>query len=357
MTARLVRSAVLIGLLAAAAPLSAQARLSSAVDTTLVTLGDRIELEVTVEHPSDAVVVWPDSLDLAPFEVLRARTDPMRTEGAVATSSATFSLAAFELGELELPSVEVTVMHGDGSEEVLATDRYGIEVASVGVDEDADIREIRGPLAIPVGALWVLLWALALMLLAGAVWAVLRRIRQRSAPGEAHDPGPPSRPAHEIALEALDALERSDLLETGRVKEYHIRVSDILRRYVEARFGVAALEHTTWEVLDGLAAAGIDARVRDGLRRFLEPCDMVKFAKVRPGIEASRHVLTLGREVVESAVLAAAAGEGETVDAAEGSGPAVTEEGSPPVDAAEGGPRPGIPRERQATPAAPEGSV
>jgi len=307
-TARLVRSGVLIGLLASAAPLSAQARLSSGVDTTLVTVGDRIELEVTVEHPSDAVVVWPDSLDLGPFELLGARVEPMRTEGTVATSGATFALAAFELGELELPSIEVTVMYGDGSEERLATDRYGIEVASVGVEEGADIREIRGPLAIPVGALWVLLWALALMLLAGAGWAVLRRIRARSASGEARPAGSPPRPAHELALEALDALERSDLLESGRVKEYHIRVSDVLRRYVEARFGVAALEHTTWEVLEGLATAGIDEGFRDGLRRFLEPCDMVKFAKARPGVEASRRVLTLGRELVESS--APAAGEG-----------------------------------------------
>jgi len=51
----------------APAPVSAQIRVRSSVDTTLVTVGDRITLTVQVEHPEDATVLWPDSLDLSPF--------------------------------------------------------------------------------------------------------------------------------------------------------------------------------------------------------------------------------------------------------------------------------------------------
>ena len=59
----------------AVAPLAAQdARISNDVDTTLVTVGDRIRLTVTVEHAVGARVVWPDSLDLSPFELLAAQT-------------------------------------------------------------------------------------------------------------------------------------------------------------------------------------------------------------------------------------------------------------------------------------------
>jgi hypothetical protein len=115
-------------------------------------------------------------------------------------------------------------------------------------------------------------------------------------------PDEPLLPPHEIALDALARLEASAMLERGAIKEFHIGVSDILRRYVEARYRVAALEMTTGEVLDGLDRVGVGADFRDGLRRFLDQCDMVKFAKVRPSVDASGEVLALGRRLVEASV-------------------------------------------------------
>jgi hypothetical protein len=105
-----------------------------------------------------------------------------------------------------------------------------------------------------------------------------------------------------VALEALAELEASPLLAHGQVKEYHIAASDILRTYVEERFRVEALEMTTREVLQGLADIGADASFRVGLRNFLEACDMVKFAKVRPDAEASHAALELGRRIIVESV-------------------------------------------------------
>jgi len=288
--------------------LTGQATLTTDIDTTLVTVGDRLTLEVTVEHPTDAAVAWPDSVRVDPFEVVDAAVAPTRTGDDTAVSSATFSLTAFELGELELPSLQVTVLHADGREETLETDRYGIEVVSVGVDDSGDIREIRGPLAIPLGTLRLLAWALLLMLAGAASYALYRRFRSTDDDVELPS-GPPPRPPHEVALEALERLEASGLLLEGRVKEYHIRVSEILRRYVEDRFRVPALEMTTWEVLGGLQAAGVDDELRRDLRRFLDQCDRVKFAKASPGREASEAVLRLGREIVRRTTVQREQGE------------------------------------------------
>jgi hypothetical protein len=263
-----------------------------------VTVGDRITMTVTVEHPTSARVTWPDSLDLAPFEVLEVRVEPGATTGDLARSSAVISLAAFELGELEIPSFDVMVTAADGTEEALSTDRFGIEVASVGVDESGDIRDIRGPIGIPLSAFRLALWVLLPLLVAALLWIVARRLRPKRDDSARPVFGALPRPAHEVALEALTALEASTKLDRGLVKEYHIEASDILRTYVEARFGVDALEMTTLEVLARLDAAGTDMRFRDGLRAFLEQCDLVKFAKVRPGPDASHQVLDLGRRIV-----------------------------------------------------------
>ena len=286
----------------AVAPLAAQdARISNDVDTTLVTVGGRIQMTVTVEHAVGARVVWPDSLDLAPFELLGAQTAAPANVGGRARSSVTLTMAAFELGELEIPSFDVQVVGPGEARETLSTDRFGIEVVSVGADEGGDIRDIRGPLGIPLGVVTVSLWLLFALVTLAAAYGLHRRSR-RNGEDEVGEVGPPPRPAHEVALEAIVRSESSPMLERGQVKEYHIEVSEVLRTYVEARFCVPSLEMTTREVVDGLRGVGAPGQFVDGLRRFLDQCDMVKFAKVRPTLEASQEILGLGRDLVTGSV-------------------------------------------------------
>ena len=285
-----------------AGSLAAQSSIRTEVDTTLVTVGDRITLAVSVEHDTGASLAWPDSIGLAPFEILDARMLPPETQGDRTRETALLSLAAFELGELMIPSFDVTVVAADGSTESLATDRYGIEVVTVGADETGDIRGIRGPFGIAISAVRVVLLGVLLLLFAALAFGVFRRLRRSGPAAGRPAPGPAPRPAHEVALEALARIESSPMLDRGQVKEYHIQISDVLRRYVEARYGVTALEMTTWEIIAGLDRAGVESDVREGLRRLLDQCDLVKFAKVRPGADASLDVLHLGRRLVESSI-------------------------------------------------------
>lgn len=305
-----IGAALLTAIACAPAPASAQTldgrvRVSTSVDTTLVTVGDRITLRVSIEHPADAVVAWPDTLDLTPFELIDARildARPAAEDGGRSVSELVLVVSAFELGELELPSFELPVVGVDGETEIVETDAFGVEVVTVGADETGDIREIRGPVSLPVGLLGIVLPLLLVLLGALLAWVAMKRMRRRDDVDTPVARAPPPRPAHEIALEALADLEASPMLERGQVKEYHIRVSDIIRTYVERRFRVDALEMTSREVLDGLTRAGVDPNFREGLRRFLEQCDLVKFAKVRPDAERSREVLATGRRLVEQSI-------------------------------------------------------
>jgi len=273
------------------------ARLTDAVDTTVVTVGDRIHLAITVEHAVGARVVWPDSLDLSPFEVQAAEPVTPSTEGDRVRSGVVLTLVAFELGQLEVPSFDIAVEGpGDGSE-VLSTHRFGIEVVSVGADEGGDIRDIRGPFWIPVSVVTVSIWLLVLLAAVVLLVWIVRRMRGRGgeAPVEAVVP---ARPPAEVALQALAAIEASPLLERGQVKEYHIRVSETLRVYVEGRFRTPALEMTTREVVMALRRTAVDADFVSGLSRCLDACDMVKFAKVRPDAGASAALLVAARDLV-----------------------------------------------------------
>lgn len=279
--------------------------LRTSVDTTRITVGDRIRLQLSVQHAPGVRVAWPDSLDLSPFEVLAAETQSPAAgateQGGAVETTAVFTLTTFELGELEIPSFDLA-LEGAGGVERLRTDPFGIEVVSVGLDEGDGIRGIRGPMAIPIDVGPVLLALLIALLAAGAaVWLWRRR---RTEGGEAPHPVPP-RAAHEVALDDLDALDRSGLLVAGRVKDYHVALSEIARRYVEQRFGVPALEMTTREIRSGLAGSSAPAAFSQGLGPVLDRCDLVKFAKVRPGADEARGLLDEVRSLVRSTIPAA----------------------------------------------------
>lgn len=271
---------------------------TAAIQPAQIAVGDRARLTIRVEHDPGASVVWPEPDALGPFEVLERRIEDALAEDGRGVSSAEFSLTAFELGELELPAVEIEVLGGDGSTATLGTDPMAVTVTSVGRDEGGDIRAIKGPLDIPRNLLLLLPWLAGFLLLAGLAAWLWRRYRARSTDGPVV-PAVPPRPAHEIAYEAFRALEAERLPESGEIKTFHIRASDIVRAYVEGRFGVQALEMTTGEVLDGLRGHEVEAEVGADLRRLLERCDLVKFARDRPSLERCREVIPLGRSLVD----------------------------------------------------------
>ena len=281
---------------------AAQAPVEPAVETAVsaaaAAVGDPVTVVVTVRHAADAEVRWPDPVDVAPFELLDPPAMRSATADGGTESRLELRVAAFELGELSFPPLDVEVVAPGGEATALATEAVPVAIESIGRDEGGDIRDIKGPLAIPFAVVTLLPWiAAALAVAAIAAW-IYRRYRRRTRP-ESLVPALPPRPAHEVAREALDALDAAGLLERGEIKTWHIRLSDIVRVYVEGRFGVDAMEMTTGEVIDGLLRTDADRGAVADVRRVLDRCDLVKFAKLRPAISECRELAPLARRVVE----------------------------------------------------------
>jgi hypothetical protein len=84
---------------------------------------------------------------------------------------------------------------------------------------------------------------------------------------------------HIEALEALVLLEEERVWLAGRTKEYYTRLTEILRVYVERRWGFGTLELTSDEILSHAAISSLDAGIREDLERVLRLSDLVKFAR------------------------------------------------------------------------------
>jgi len=107
-------------------------------------------------------------------------------------------------------------------------------------------------------------------------------------------------PAHEWAKRQIAALVSEDLVRKGKVQAFYYRISDIVRGYVERRFGVSAPEMTTEEFLAAAASDGhFGERNTAEINEFLNACDLVKYARQIPGTDEADAVLRAADGFVE----------------------------------------------------------
>jgi hypothetical protein len=152
----------------------------------------------------------------------------------------------------------------------------GLALAAFGVGwafAEEDIRDIRGPKAVPAGS-WLVYAVLAGILFAALciVYALWRRRRHRGAP-------PRNLTLSEQTLERLEGTR--PLMQPATAREFGIAASEVIRNYIERRFDVIATQRTTEEFLQTLLLQSSNetlARHRSLLEGFLQQCDFVKFA-------------------------------------------------------------------------------
>ncbi len=91
---------------------------------------------------------------------------------------------------------------------------------------------------------------------------------------------PPPIPPHITAFKALETLRGEQLWQEGEYKRYYSALTDILRAYISGRFGVAALEMTSDEIMDSVRGLEeVPQRCELELQELLRDADLVKFAK------------------------------------------------------------------------------
>ncbi|MDE6559414.1 MAG: hypothetical protein K2K29_05965 [Muribaculaceae bacterium] len=95
-------------------------------------------------------------------------------------------------------------------------------------------------------------------------------------------PKKPEKTPYQRAIDDLKRLKARKLWESGREKEYYTELTEILRTYLDGRFGIQAMEMTSGEIMSHLADLGDHDIPRDKMRDVLDMADFVKFAMVRP---------------------------------------------------------------------------
>jgi hypothetical protein len=274
---------------------SQDVKVSAAFDTTWIYIGDQIHYTVTVEQPSGTLLQIQSHKDTLCKNV-EILSGPETDSSAIGDDRLRiirkYLVTSFDTGIYQVPPVFAEINYENGIRRFYS-DYALLEVIRVKItppDTAAKIFDIIQPYRAPVTLGEIIPWVLLATMVAVLVWLIIKflpRFRKASRHEEAViNPDP----AHIIAFRDLERLKNEQLWQKGEVKNYYSRLTEIIRQYLENRFGVYSLEMTTSETLEELVRTGFkkdDSYVM--LKTILNGSDLVKFAKYKP--ESSENEL------------------------------------------------------------------
>jgi len=244
--------------------------------------GAPVEVEVRMAAKLGATLEGPlYPQPLGDWAVESVQRETVAEQGGLKVRADRLVLLTYLDGQVEVPSLTVRfrLPNGQAGEVRSAPVTLTVQPATPPAGDPAGLlRDLKKPLGLfPLGQV-LLLALLAAAVVGGAWWYA----RKRKWIGPLVPPAPP-RPPEEMARERLAALRASGWLAAGDSKAYYSELSDILRRYLEARFGVAALDRTTQELIRELKKSGTQRQDLGVVRDVLDHSDLAKFAKAHLG--------------------------------------------------------------------------
>ena len=292
------------------APLAAETREGPITATVSLSpsaprLGDALRLALVVEAAAGIAVDMPAFGDaLGRFAITDYAPREEATAGGGARFTQHYTLQAPMSGRQRIPRLRIEYVDERDPDAAsarkareLLTDELSFEVTSVLPEGEigAELRPARAALPALEGPWlqrhwpWLAGGLAALAAGAGAIVVWLRRTAARAR-----------ETAYDRATARLDRLRRQGLPDAAALDAWYVELSDIVRRYIEARFGLKAPERTTEEFLaEAGRSAALSPPHKDLLSAFLERCDRVKFARYSPGAGESEEALDLARRFLD----------------------------------------------------------
>ena len=204
-------------------------------------------------------------------------------------------IAPFEEGHFSLPDIPVQRTVG-GKVDTLMFKACEFDAFTMPVDTATfEINDIKDQIRYPVTPQEIAPWVSAIRLLLAVIgaavvliWAVRKRRRGEEMGSRNNDP------AHIVALRELDRYRSDKFWAPDKQKQFYSGITDALKNYIDARFGIDAPEMTTAELFSAMKTdRSLTPELYSSLKELFETADFVKFAKYVVPDQDNARVLPL----------------------------------------------------------------
>jgi len=276
----------------------AQLKVEVKTDTTDYLIGDLINLQIETNYPKDYKLLEPSFKDsLKKFEIINEIETNYDTVENLVSFKKNFVLSYYDSAIVSIPSFTFIFISGLDTNKIYS-DSVLIKVHSLPIEAGQDIKDVKSPILIPLDIVEIILWVLLALALITATYFLIKKFRKKKTI-ESKEPEIVL-PCHVVALAKLDELERERLWQSGKVKEYHSRITGIVREYFEKRFQFPALELTSSEQIEHLEKIPEANEILKTTEEFFTNADLVKFAKFNPIPDLNQIMMSQAKEIVNS---------------------------------------------------------
>lgn len=265
-------------------PLMAQQVIvKAAIDSTAMLIGQQSQMHLEVSGPASICYTFPvfqgDTLVKGVEVLASGRLDTLEKIGDQIRIRANYLVTSFDSGLYYIPPLKIIA-----GLDTVESNYMALKIMTYAVDTTkVQIFDIKGvenpPFVLGDYALEMMAFLLLYILVLLTIWYVLKKKYGRK---EENRVEVPLLPPHVVAIMELDRLKSERIWKSGKCKEFYTTLSDVLRRYIERRFQVNALEMTTDEILLMFRKDRDTQSVYQNLRQILQLADLVKFAKIQP---------------------------------------------------------------------------
>ena len=266
------------------------------IEPDSVFIGDRFDYIIDVEKDLVQVVEFPE-FDIRSGEIELVESYPVDTlsrDGRQLKLRKRYRLAAFEEGKFNLGVPKVLYADKNIIDSIYNADSIYLTVGTFQIDSTSQsIYDLKAQKTLPFRfreiAGYVKWGLLIVLLLLAAGYAFHKWLESRGKHLGALFKATPPPPPHLAAIQALETLHNQKLWQNNRHKQYYSGISDIVRTYIAARWGIGAMEMTSDEIIEAMRGEELPDKARMDLTAILRDADLVKFAKATPEAEQNEN--------------------------------------------------------------------
>lgn len=281
--------------------LAQQFTVSSQLDSASIQIGEQARLRLSVAQPTNLQVSIPilsDTITKGIEIVEMVKADTISLSDSRIQVNYDYLITSFDSGFYFIPSYTYAAA-GD----TLQTAPLGLSVTTVTVNpETDDVKAIKPIMDAPFYwselFTWVGYFLLAFLVVSLIIFVLLKYVLKKKVPFIDETPQPVI-PPHIVALEKLEEIKVQKIWQCGDIKVFYTQVTDVLRVYLEGRFGINAMELTSDEIMALVKKEPGLNEVRAALKDLLTLADLVKFAKMVPLENENERSLLTAFDVVD----------------------------------------------------------
>ena len=276
-------------------------KVTASTDTTDYQVGDQIKYSLVINADKNVYVINPFFRDsLRNVDVIKLSDPIVTATDSGKTIKYGSLLSRFDSAQVTIPAIKIEYRtKGDTTLKSILSNPVTFNVHTLKVSMQEEIKDIKPPIRL-FNYLFIIYIVIALILLTVGYFVYRKYFKNK--PEQVSKPKAEKIPIYKLALRKLDQLDKEEIWQKGYVKEYHSRITEIIREYFKKQFGLPALELTTTDTLKLLSKHPAGVKVLDITSQFLNNADLVKFAKYTPLELVNREMMTQAKEIVERTI-------------------------------------------------------